>query len=176
MGIFTKKNKNGDRSVNLSFIDGIPGYGRGTAIALSIEKDKNYLTIRPRAFKHLPEVSIDMDRLVGVTVANEKEILEKEKEKSVVGRAVIGGVLLGPLGAIVGGMTGIGSKTTSKTTSKNYIIINYKSLNDELKILSFEIVGASLHWTSFVEELSKIITLKQKNEEVKTLNSDKIYL
>ncbi|WP_226890211.1 hypothetical protein [Paraclostridium dentum] len=107
-----------------------------------------------------------MDRLVGVTVANEKEILEKEKEKSVVGRVVIGGVLLGPLGAIVGGMTGIGSKTTSK----NYIIINYKYLNDELKILSFEIVGASLHWTSFVEELNKIIVPKQKMKKLEPLN------
>lgn len=176
MGIFTRKNKNGDRSVNLSFIDGIPGYVRGTAISLSIEKDTNYLTIRPRAFKQLPEVSIAMDRLVGVTVANEQEILEKEKEKSVVGRAVIGGVLLGPLGAIVGGMTGIGTKTKSKTKSKNYIIINYKSIENELKILSFEIVGASLHWTSFVEELSKIILPNQKNEEVETITSDKIYL
>ncbi|CEN87332.1 hypothetical protein [Paraclostridium sordellii] len=174
MGIFTKKNKNGDRSVNLTFIDGIPGYVKGTAIALSIELDTNYLTIRPRVHKHLPEVSIDMDRLVGVTVASEKEILEKEKDKSVIGRAAIGGVLLGPLGAIVGGMSGIGTKTKSKTKSKNYIIINYKSLDNELKILSFEIVGASLHWTSFVEELNRIILPKEDEKEI--IKEDKIFL
>lgn len=33
-----------------------------------------------------------------------------EKDKSIVGRAVVGGLLLGPVGAIVGGMTGIGTK------------------------------------------------------------------
>jgi len=44
-------------------------------------------------------------------------------DKSVVGRAMLGGLILGPLGALVGGMSGIGSK--EKFVKKYYFIINY---------------------------------------------------
>jgi len=43
------------------------------------------------------------------------------KDKSSIGRAVIGGVIFGPVGAIVGGISGVGAKQ-AKTT---YLIINY---------------------------------------------------
>ena len=42
------------------------------------------------------------------------------ENKSVIGRAVVGGVLLGPLAAVVGGMSGIGSKTK---TLGNYLLV-----------------------------------------------------
>lgn len=42
-------------------------------------------------------------------------------EKSVVGRAIVGGILLGGLGAIIGGMSGIGSKKVMGY----YLIINF---------------------------------------------------
>ncbi|MPN33669.1 hypothetical protein SDC9_181160 [bioreactor metagenome] len=68
-------------------------------------------------------------------------------------------MLLGPLGVIVGGMSGIGNK--QKLETHYYMVMNYKSRDEEVKVLSFEIVGASLHWSSFVEELrSKINTIK----------------
>lgn len=44
-------------------------------------------------------------------------------DKSVIGRAVVGALILGPLGAIVGGISGIGSK--EKFLNKQYFIINF---------------------------------------------------
>jgi len=44
-------------------------------------------------------------------------------DKSVIGRAVIGGLILGSLAAIIGGMSGIGSK--EKIINKKYLVINY---------------------------------------------------
>ena len=44
-------------------------------------------------------------------------------DKSIVGRAVVGGLILGPLGAIVGGMTGIGNK--EKSVNIHYLVMNY---------------------------------------------------
>ena len=68
------------------------------------------------------------------------------------------------MGAIVGGMSGIGNKTKS---SKHYfLVVNYKSSNsEEAKALSFEIVGASLNWDSFVKELKTKIKVENTIEK-----------
>lgn len=47
----------------------------------------------------------------------------EQQNKSVIGRAVVGGLLLGPLGAIVGGMSGIGTKL--KSLGKYALVINF---------------------------------------------------
>ncbi|MGJ0843303.1 hypothetical protein [Clostridium tertium] len=165
MGIFSKKNKNGDRSVNLSFVDGIDGYGKGLAVEVSFNLEKECLAIKSRIVKK-PEVNLKFSQITGVNVISEKDIIESNK--SVTGRAIVGGVLLGPLGAIIGGMSGIGNKHKSET--HYYIVINYKSKEEEIKVLSFEIVGASLNWSSFVEELRSIIS------EIKIDENKEIYL
>lgn len=51
-----------------------------------------------------------------------QEQIVAQKSKSVVGRAVVGGLLLGPLGAVVGGMSGIGSKSTKLTDYPDNIL------------------------------------------------------
>ncbi|MBN3409939.1 hypothetical protein CJF15_12580 [Clostridium botulinum] len=164
MGIFSRKNKNGNRSVNLSFVDGIEGYGKGLAVELSINTEKECLTIKSRVVKR-PEINLKFEQITGINVVSEKDIIEKNK--STVGRAVAGGVLLGPLGAIIGGMSGIGNKQKSET--HYYMVINYMSKDKEVKVLSFEIVGASLHWSSFVKELRSKIN-------VETLEDEEVYL
>lgn len=164
MSIFGKKNKSGNRSVNLSFIDGIPGYSKGIAIELSLNDTEQCLTITSRVYKK-PPVHLKYDQIIAANVISEKEIIEKSK--NTVGRAIAGGVILGPLGAIIGGMSGIGNKKINNT--RYFLVINYKSKDDELKVISFEIVGASLHWSSFVEELRKKI-------KTETVEENEIYL
>ena len=51
-------------------------------------------------------IGIEYNKIVSINLEDKEQIYEK-KEKSVVGRAVVGGLLLGPLGALVGGMTGL---------------------------------------------------------------------
>lgn len=46
----------------------------------------------------------------------EREIIDKDK--SVIGRAVVGGLILGPVGAVVGGMSGLGTKKQEIVTQK----------------------------------------------------------
>ena len=49
-----------------------------------------------------------------------------KKDKSVIGRAVVGCLLLGPLGAIVGGISGIGTKT-KRIKKSEYLVISFWS-------------------------------------------------
>lgn len=60
-------------------------------------------------------------QIIKLSTATEEQIMTESK--SVIGRAIVGGLLLGPLGAVVGGMTGIGSK--QKLKGKYYLVINF---------------------------------------------------
>lgn len=160
--IFGKKNKLGNRAVNLCFIDGIESYPKNMPIELSMDDSEKCLVMKARLDKSKPVVNLKYEQVIAVEVISEKEIIESGK--STVGRALVGGVLLGPLGAIVGGMSGIGNKT--KSSRHYFLVVNYKSSNsEEAKALSFEIVGASLHWDSFVKELKTKIKVENTIEK-----------
>ena len=160
MGIFGKKNKDGSRSVNLVYVDGIESYNKGTSIVLSLDDENKNMQMKARVYKK-PPVFLNFGQIIGVGVISEKDIIEKSK--NTVGRAVAGGVVLGPLGAIIGGMSGIGNKKKNET--HYFMVVNYKSKDEEIKVLSFEIIGASLHWSSFVEEFRKRIPVKKEIEK-----------
>lgn len=53
----------------------------------------------------------------------EKEDIQQDK--SVIKRAVVGGLLAGPVGAVVGGMSGLGTKHTTEIIHKYRLCINY---------------------------------------------------
>ncbi|MGL5149060.1 MAG: hypothetical protein ACRC7N_00600 [Clostridium sp.] len=151
MGLFSKKNKDGNRSINVAYVDGLLDYNKGAAVEVSFNDE--FLEIKSRVIKSKPVVKLALNQIIAANCITEKDVIEKSK--SVTSRAVVGGVLLGPLGAIIGGITGVGNKTKSET--KYYMVVNYKSRDEELKVLSFEIVGASLQWSSFIQELRNMI-------------------
>jgi hypothetical protein len=68
------------------------------------------------------------------TIEQQQEIVAN-KSKSVIGRALLGGVLLGPVGAIVGGLTGIGDKTVKVSDVDNIISISYSQDDKDAMIL-----------------------------------------
>ena len=65
--------------------------------------------------------NIHNSQIISLKTMSQDELAKVDK--SVIGRAVIGGLILGPLGAIVGGMSGIGSK--EKFINKHFLIINF---------------------------------------------------
>ena len=56
-----------------------------------------------------------------------------KKKKSVIGRALLGGILLGPLGAVVGGLSGVGEKDIKGV--ENIITLKITHNNEENNIL-----------------------------------------
>ena len=147
MGLFGSKSKTKDIEVNFSFIDGIDGLKNGTPVAVGILND--LLTVRKRLEKET-FYFLELNKLKKAEILTDTQILEQQK--SVIGRAAVGGLILGPLGAIVGGMSGIGNK--SKKETRHYLIINYISPEGE-KAISFEIVGASIGWDKLVKKLKE---------------------
>ena len=64
---------------------------------------------------------ISFAQLISLKFVPEEKITQENK--SVIGRAVVGGLLLGPLAAVVGGMSGIGKKT--KKLGSFLLVINF---------------------------------------------------
>lgn len=79
-------------------------------------------------------VSLDYQRINDVYYGFETEI--KQKGKSVIGRAVAGGLLLGGTGMVVGAISGTGKK--EKKQIKRVFIISYHSLAGKQAFLHFE--------------------------------------
>lgn len=52
---------------------------------------------------------LSFDQIIDMRYSSYEKIISEKKSKSVIGRAAIGGVLLGPVGAVVGGLSGLGS-------------------------------------------------------------------
>ncbi len=83
-----------------------------------------------------------------------------KESKSVIGRSIAGGLLLGPLGAIVGGMSGIGHKENQG--SKHFLIINYWDINTK-NSKTLIILADKNHIKLFTEKYA-IEKIKNKNE------------
>ena len=84
---------------------------------------------------------------------NEEEIIEVNK--SVIKRAIVGNLLLGPLGAVVGAIDGTGTKKISKG-KKTYFVINYISGTGSEEALPLEIVGATMGIDKFIVKLTEM--------------------
>jgi len=78
---------------------------------------------------------IPVNRIRAAVVFTEQEIIEKNK--SVVGRALVGTLIIPGLGTIIGGMSGIGTK--KKDGKKNhYMILNYIDSKGKLAAVTFQ--------------------------------------
>jgi len=89
---------------------------------------------------------IPTERVRAFVTKSEQEF--EELDRSVVGRAVIGTLLVPGLGTIIGGMSGLKSKKKKKQKSF-YLIINYVDTSGELKGVTFQDDLNIIRLTSF---------------------------
>ena len=81
--------------------------------------------------KGRPIIGISLKDISNVAIISDKEVIEKDK--SVIGRGIVGNVLFGGAGLILGGLSGLQKKQVAQNI--DYLIINYKS-NGEDKVIN----------------------------------------
>ena len=79
-------------------------------------------------------VSLRYDQIIDIFYGLQTEIVSQGK--SVIGRAVAGGLIFGGVGAVVGAVSGTGTK--DKKERHFYFIISYTSSTGEDKFIQFE--------------------------------------
>lgn len=111
---------------------------------------------------------IHFKQIISVKSTTTEEVIKEDK--SVISRAVLGGLVLGPLGAVIGGMSGVGTK--DKTKNHSLLVINFWDLSTR-KPQSILIDGLDGPVSSFAErieidkEKTKDLPIREKtgNEE-----------
>lgn len=78
--------------------------------------------------------ALNIDHIINIAV--EKGGIADIKERSVIGRAIVGGLILGPLGALIGGASGVKDKVTMIADT---LVITFNQDGRE-SVLLFEIV------------------------------------
>jgi len=105
------------KPISLIHISGIPNYESG---------------VKVKFYKNLNEINIDktysipIKNIESTSLNSSKQLTEQQK--SVISRALVGGLLLGGVGAIIGGISGVG--TQQETTMMWMITINYKNYGE----------------------------------------------
>lgn len=125
----------------IGYLGGVPAFDQ----KLANKKRNEYLLnveVRPKGLEikvdHVftsTRIGLLPEQIDFIVIEPQKQIIEK-KGKSIVGRALVGGILLGPVGAIVGGMTGIGNKDVKLTQVDNILSIQ---VNNPDTILTFSV-------------------------------------
>ncbi len=102
----------------LIHVDGIPDLPKNVKIGMRLTKEK---------------IIIEDRQIIPLSRINATEIIKSidlvEKERNITGRIVLGGVLLGGIGAILGGITGLKNDVVSQDV--DLMIINYDNKDGE---------------------------------------------
>lgn len=105
---------------------------------------------------------IKNEHIKSISIEDKDQIYE-HKEKSIIGRAIVGGLILGPVGAIVGGMTGIGTKKVALPTPDLFLSINYGNENgeDAIFICACKHKDKSDIYSFFIKEYQSLFKLER---------------
>lgn len=147
MAVFGNKTKDGKTVANFATAS-VPGINPGWAVEAILCNSE--ILIRPRVAKE-PEVVLPYTHILSCAVGTKEQIIEKDK--SLYGRAIVGGLIFGPAGAVVGGLDGALTKKQVKS-KHTYVSIEYGSF-EEPKAVVLEVVGATLGLSKWIKELEQ---------------------
>lgn len=111
--------------------------------------------------KSLKVYKIDLSKVITIDTITKENIYEKKK--SVIGRGLTGAALFGPAGAVLGGMSGIGTKE-QKVCVSIFSISFYGKSEEDIKTILFDKMA---NWDMFdaIEQ-----EFKEKHKEELEIN------
>lgn len=125
---------------------------------------EDHLELKANLKKHEP-IKLQYAQITDVFHGLQTEIVEKDR--SVIGRAVAGGLLFGGLGAVVGGMSGVGRKKEAQV-SKLVLVISYTSKDGEDAFLQFE-DARRYKGKKLAAKLKELCGIEEKAEEAEEI-------
>ena len=128
-------------------------FGKNESCDVAVYPDRIEIT----GFLSKRKAVLPMERVTDVYWGVETEI--QKQNKSPIARAVIGGLLVPGAGAVVGAISGMGTK--DKKVRRTMFILSYTSADGQEKFLQFE---DSRHYKGF-KVYSKIVELMPKTEQ-----------
>lgn len=129
MGFFKSK-KGSVISDYFQLQEDIAGYSKGYMYEVALYDD--HLEIIPLSKQN--KLLLNYNQITDVFYGGKTELIQKPK--SVIGRALVGGMIFGGTGAVIGAVSSTGMKTEKKTHL--YFIISYISSDGEDKYIQFE--------------------------------------
>ncbi|MBR2526512.1 hypothetical protein IKE67_08630 [bacterium] len=114
----TQKKAVQNKTFNVLYIDGIKFFDNNSDVKIEFLPDSINITNKENRCENIKYIDIENTNIL-------TEIEQTQKDKSVVIRAVVGGLLLGGVGAIVGGLSAV--NPTYEKNKKYYLQIKTKS-------------------------------------------------
>lgn len=126
-------------AADLIYLDGIPSIPTGMMVNVFADAGNSRIAITAPGGAH--RVFIKYSQLCAAGIVHSSDIVTENK--SVLGRAAVGGLVLGPVGAIVGGLSGTGQKQSR--VMRLFYVLNYhpSAAPHEIAAVKFEIMGAA---------------------------------
>lgn len=162
------KTKSGNVSVNFAAVKGTPLEYGDIPAAIAMELSEKRITFTYRVYRKKEPITLEYSQIKRFGKLTETEIMESDK--SVIGRAVVGGILLGPLGAVVGAIDGLGTKKKAK--ERTFFVLNYISSSGQEESLPLEIVNATIGLNKLEERLRELCPnlISDENSSAETSN------
>ncbi|ANY67091.1 hypothetical protein BBD42_11935 [Paenibacillus sp. BIHB 4019] len=122
---------------------------------LEITFDNEYLIIVEHAYKGFKRnventFKIPLANFLESTLTTDKDM--GEVQKSVIGRGIVGGLIFGPAGLVLGGMSGIGTK---KGKTLQVYIVSYVSSSGDINNITFKMPLPMVSVTRKFDQLLK---------------------
>ncbi len=109
-----------DAFIVTSYKDGLGTLTPGCYCMIALSGDRIEFRASPKD-SDPPAATMNISQITNIGAFTEAELIEKSR--SVVGRGMAGGLVFGPVGAIVGGLSGTKSKKTRRY--HQYIVLNF---------------------------------------------------
>ena len=145
-----KKQNKRELSGRLQLIGGLSDLPQGSMCKVFYNQDRIRFIVSGQEF------TLEANKMIDVSVMTPTEI--QKQYVSSVGGAVAGAILLGPIGAIIGGSA---SKKTIRKTSR-YLVISYRS-DGEIKYIVFDVSTEMLLGNSIKNTYRNL----KKNENIR---------